>query len=435
MDDPATCPPDIHIYTSSKQPWVTLPPDARAVPEFYDLPTTWSAESLERLRADADLVVIEGAGSPAEINLVEGEIVNMQIARLADAPVLLVGDIDRGGVFASLVGTLALLEPADRARVRGLIINKFRGDRSLLEPGLDMLTAHTGVPVLGVIPYVADVALAAEDSLDLDVGEAQAKGDALEVAVVRLPHIANFDDLDPLACEPGVRVRFVTSPGALSAADVVVLPGSKATVADLAWLRSRGLDAAIVQTAREGRPVLGLCGGFQMLGTRIDDPEAVESRVPWTEGLGLLPVVTTFAAQKITVRVRARVAARCGLLAMAAGTEVDGYEIHAGRTDIAPGVSHVFEIVRRGGREADGRDGAMTADGAVLGTYLHGLFTSGPVRAALLRFLAHRAGRAVHPRWGRNEGASAGHDRLADTVGAALDMKAIAALVGLGHPG
>ena len=391
-------------------------------------------ESLERLRGVADLVVIEGAGSPAEINLAEGEIVNMTMARVADAPVLLVGDIDRGGVFASLVGTLALLETADRARVRGLIINKFRGERRLLDSGLDMLAARTGLPVLGVIPHLANLDLPAEDSLDLDVHRAEAEGPALEIAVVRLPRIANFDDLDPLAREPGVRLRFVTTPAALARADAVVLPGSKATVADLAWLRAQSLDVAIVAAAREGRPVLGLCGGFQMLGTRIDDPDGVESPSFRTDGLGLLPVVTRFERRKVTVRARARLVARHGLLATAAGAEVDAYEIHAGRTEVAPGTAHVFDILERGGQSTRDRDGAMAADGAVLGTYLHGLFTSGPLRAALLRFLADRAGRAVNPRWGTRDTARPAYDRVADTVGAALDMKTIAALVGLASP-
>ena len=392
-------------------------------------------ESLERLRSGADLVVIEGAGSPAEINLAEGEIVNMTMARVAEAPVLLVGDIDRGGVFASLVGTLALLEPVDRARVRGLIVNKFRGERALLESGLDMLTARTGLPVLGVIPHLADLDLPAEDSLDLDVEGAEAGGDGLEIAVVRLPRIANFDDLDPLAREPGVRVRFVTTPAALARADAVILPGSKATVADLAWLRAQSLDGAIVAAAREGRPVLGLCGGFQMLGIRIDDPDGVESASPQTDGLGLLPVVTTFERRKVTLRARARLAAGHGPLAMAAGAEVDAYEIHAGLTEAAPGTAHVFDILTRGGRPAQGHDGAMAADSAVLGTYLHGLFTSGPLRAAFLQFLARRAGRAADARWGAKDTARPAYDRLADAVGTALDMKAIAALVGLAPPG
>src|SRR2546421_688349 len=224
------------------------------------------AESLERLRRTFELVLIEGAGSPAEINLRAHDIVNMRVARLADARVLLVGDIDRGGVFAALVGTLALLEPADRARVGGFVVNKFRGDVEVLRPGLEELTARTGVPVLGVVPWIDGPLAPAEDSLDLDSPRAPAGGGdaALEIAVVRLPHIANFDDVEPLAEEPGVHVRWVTTPAALGSADLVLLPGSKSTVADLDWLRARGLAAAIRDAAAAGRQVLGICGGFQM---------------------------------------------------------------------------------------------------------------------------------------------------------------------------
>src|SRR5439155_1302499 len=223
-------------------------------------------KSLERLRAAHDLVVIEGAGSPAEINL-ECDLANMRVAAVAGAPVLLVGDIDRGGVFAALVGTLALLSPDDRARVAGLVVNRFRGDPSVLAPGLELLAARAGVPVLGVVPHLGEAPLPEEDSLGLeDRGDV---ADALvSVAVARLPRIANFDDLEPLTAEPRVAVRFVTRPEAVDAADVIVLPGSKTTVADLAWLRERGLAAAIARAATDGRAVIGLCGGYQMLGER-----------------------------------------------------------------------------------------------------------------------------------------------------------------------
>src|SRR5947199_169442 len=272
-------------------------------------PTLWPVvvESLERLRAAHDLVVIEGAGNPAEINL-ECDLANMRVAAVAGAPVLLVGDIDRGGVFAALVGTLALLSPDDRARVAGLVVNRFRGDPSVLAPGLELLAARAGVPVLGVVPHLGEAPLPEEDSLGLeDRGDV---ADALvSVAVARLPRIANFDDLEPLTAEPRVAVRFVTRPEAVDAADVVVLPGSKTTVADLAWLRERGLAAAIARAAADGRVVIGLCGGYQMLGERLDDPDRVESAAPRVSGLGLLPVVTTFAREKTTVRARGRVLA------------------------------------------------------------------------------------------------------------------------------
>src|SRR5262249_16939699 len=232
--------------------------------------------SLDRLRRGHEIVVIEGAGSPAEINLADGEIVNMRIARLAEAPVILAGDIDRGGVFAAFVGTLALLEPEDRERMAAFIINKFRGDRSLLTSGLEMLTRRTDRPVLGVVPWLEDITLAAEDSLDLDGRVPRADAD-VDIAVVRSPMIANFDDFEPLAHEPRVAVRLVRRAEDLPRADLVILPGSKSTIADLAWLRRTGLADAIVARAADGGPVLGICGGYQMLGRLVRDPLGVES--------------------------------------------------------------------------------------------------------------------------------------------------------------
>jgi adenosylcobyric acid synthase len=388
--------------------------------------------SLARLRATHDLVLIEGAGSPAEINLSATEIVNMRIARLADAPVLLAGDIDRGGVFASLVGTMALLAPGDAARVAGFLINRFRGERRLLEPGLEMLAARTWVPVLGVVPWVADRLVPAEDSLDLEHISGSVSEPIVDVAVVRAPRIANFDDFEPLAEEPGVRVRFVRTPAGLAGAHLVIVPGTKTTVADLTWLHASGVGAAIRGLAAAGCPVLGICGGYQMLGERVEDPEGIEGVVGAVSGLGLLPVVTTFAGAKRTARVRARVAARGGILAGAAGHELGGYEIHVGRT--ASGADAAFAIIARGGGVTDEADGAVSADGAVAGTYLHGLFADDVLRGTVLRAVAERAGRAPDPRWGSTRRAGARYDQLADIVGNAVDMPAIAKLVGLSWP-
>jgi adenosylcobyric acid synthase len=393
------------------------------------------SESLERLRRTFELVLIEGAGSPAEINLRAHDFTNMRVARLAGAPVLLVSDIDRGGVFAALVGTLALLDPADRARVGGLIVNKLRGDRSILAPGLDELVARTGVPVLGVVPWLAERLVPAEDSLDLDAiaGEtSDAPVDAIEIAVVRLPRIANFDDFEPLAAEPGVRVRFVATAPALRAADLVVLPGSKSTMADLAWLHATGLAAAVVAAVAAGRPVLGVCGGFQMLGETLCDPERVESEQVAAAGLGLLPVTTTFAREKTTSRVKAHATAS-GPFVGAVGRELAAYEIHAGHSTLTSPAPRPFTIVERGGASTSEPDGAMSASGNIVGTYLHGLFANGALRRSLLDFLAERRGRPADPRWG-SPGAD-GYERLADIVGRALDMPAIAKLAGLPFPG
>jgi adenosylcobyric acid synthase len=386
-------------------------------------PTLWPiiVDSLERLRGSHDLVVIEGAGSPAEINL-DRDLVNMRVAAAAEAPVVLVGDIERGGVFAALVGTLALLEPADRARVAGLVVNRFRGDPSVLRPGLDMLTARTGVPVLGVVPHLGAAPIPDEDSLDLDGGRGEVAADAVVViAVPRLPRIANFDDLEPLAAEPGVLVRFVTRREEIDAADIVVLPGSKTTATDLAWLRERGLDMAIINAAHDGRVVIGICGGYQMLGERLEDPDQVESHVAAMAGLGLLPIVTTFARDKTTRRVLARVLPG-GPLDAAAGASVEGYEIHCGRTSVRGGAP-VFALEAPGGAPAV--DGTRTGD--VIGTYLHGCFSSGPLRRALLTAAAARCGVTADPRWGADPHGGR-YDRLADRVAAALDLDALGRL-------
>lgn len=387
-------------------------------------------ESLERLRRTYDLVIIEGAGSPAEINLRGGEIVNMRIARMADARVLLVGDIDRGGVFAAFVGTLELLPPEDRVRVVGFIVNKFRGDVSLLAPGFDELMARTGLPVLGVVPYIAESLVPAEDSLNLDDLERHGGPSALDVAVARLPRIANFDDFEPLASEPGVRLRFARSREELEGADLIVLPGSKNTAEDLDWLRRIGLADAIAAAAAARRPVLGICGGYQMLGTVVCDPDHVESPATTTPGLGLLPVVTSLGREKTTARVRGRVAQVSGPFVAAAGTEIDAYEIHVGRTEVAT-AHRPFEIVTRRGSPVDERDGALNSAGNVVGTYLHGLFANDALRRALLVHLAARRGRPPDPHWGAPSSAAARYDRLADIVAASCDLAAIGKLIGL----
>jgi adenosylcobyric acid synthase len=398
----------------------------RMQPELLDV----IRESLERLRRTHDLVLIEGAGSPAEINLREGEIVNMRVARLAAAPVLLVGDIDRGGVFAAFVGTLALLPPGDRERVAGFLVNKFRGDATLLAPGLDELTARTGVPVLGVVPYVLEPLVPAEDSLDIDALARERGPAALTIAIVRLPRIANFDDFEPLAREPGVRLRLAHAPEDLEGADLLVLPGSKNTAEDLGWLRRTGLATAVQAAAGAGRPVVGVCGGFQMLGVAVHDPHGVESDAGTTLGLGVLPAETWLEPGKTTVRVRGRVTVAAGLFAGAAGAPIDAYEIHAGRTEIGA-VRQPFEIVARGSAPVAALDGAVSTAGTVVGTYLHGLFANDALRRALLVRLATRRGLQPNLRWGTPSPASERYDRLADLVAASCDLAAIGKLVGL----
>ncbi len=386
--------------------------------------------ALDRLRAAYDLVVIEGAGSPAEVNLKASDIVNMRVARYTDAPVLLVADIDRGGVFAALVGTLELLEPDERALVHGLVINKFRGDRQLLDPGLDFLVRRTGTPVLGVVPYLPRLQIAEEDSVALERHRPRdaapsLSGPPLEIAVVRLPRIANFDDFDLLAAEPAVHLRYVERREELGRPDLVILPGSKTTVADLGFLRATGLAGRIVELARSGTPVLGVCAGYQMLGVVLRDPSGVESSTPETAGLGLLPVETTFRPEKRTRRVRAKVVTRQGFFGGLLDTVVEGYEIHMGvtTTDGPP----LFRVEADG--EAGRPDGCVGPGGIVAGTYLHGLFEGSASRRALIEWLGARRGLRLTA--GEVPSPDAEFERLADAVRANLDLATIRRLIGL----
>jgi adenosylcobyric acid synthase len=386
------------------------------------------ADALARLRARHDVVIIEGAGSPAEINLRARDLVNMYVAGIADAPVWLVGDIDRGGVFAAFVGTLALLEPEERARVSGFVINKFRGDPGLLAPGLTMLHERTGVPCVGVVPHLERLRLADEDSLAIDdrAGRARARADELDIVVVRLPRISNHDDVAPLEHEPGVVVRFVDRAQDIAAADLVILPGSKSTVSDLTWLRQAGLSEAIVARAVRGQPVLGLCGGCQMLGTHIEDPEGAESAQPYTPGLGLLPHFTRFATGKITAQVRAH-AATASFLAAPEDGVLEGYEIHMGSVHAA--ARPAFRVGTRNGAPADVADGAVSDNGVVVGTLVHGLFENLTVRARLCASLRSRRGlsQVEAGRWSRADE----YDRLADALEGSLEPSAWQALLDL----
>ncbi len=321
------------------------------------------------LAARFDIVVSEGAGSPAEINLRAGDYVNMGLARHAGIPTVVVGDIDRGGVFAAMYGTVALLEPDDQRLIAGFVVNKFRGDETLLRPGLDRLEALTGRRVFGVLPWSPDVWLDSEDALDLEGRRSADRDGAVRVAVVRMPRISNFTDVDALGLEPGVDVVFAGKPQDLSGADVIVLPGTRATISDLAWLRARGLDQAVLRHAEAGLPVMGICGGFQMLGRTVSDPDGVEGDPGASaDGLGLLDVTTTFRADKVL-----RLPTGSAL-----GTEVSGYEIHHGR--ITQGQDEEF------------LGGARSVN--VFGTMWHGSLESDAFRKAFLVQAAQLSGRA-----------------------------------------
>ncbi len=372
-------------------------------------------ESLADLRSRFDVVVCEGAGSPAEINLRSDDIANLGLARAADLPVIVVGDIDRGGLFASMVGTLAVLDPADQALIAGFVVNKFRGDLALLAPGLDRLRELTGRPTFGVLPWQPGLWMDAEDSLTLDAAGAipgavgTPGGDLLRVAAIRLPRISNLTDLDALAAEPGVVVRFVATPDEIADADLVVLPGTRATVSDLAWLRERGLADAVTARVAAGRPVLGVCGGYQMLARTLTDD--VESRAGAVKGLGLLPADVVFEPEKTVGRT----------VGEEFGQPVRGYEIHHGRVRFDPGTASFLDGCR---------------SGAVWGTTWHGALESDGFRRAFLAEVAAAAGRDFRPVGDVSFAAvrEARLDVLGDLVADHLDASALDALITGGPP-
>ncbi|MGZ5369113.1 MAG: cobyric acid synthase [Aeromicrobium sp.] len=369
---------------------------------------TAAYDAYDDLHARYDVVICEGAGSPTEINLRADDYVNMGLARHADIPTIVVGDIDRGGVFAAMHGTVALLEAGDQRLIAGFVVNKFRGDQVLLRPGLDSLEKLSGRPVYGVLPWSPDLWLDSEDALDLEGRRAPSDTAALKVAVIRFPRISNFTDVDALGIEPGVDVVFSSDPRALGDADVIVLPGTRATISDLAWMRSRGLDRAVVAHAAAGRPVLGICGGFQLLGHSIADPSGVEGATgALVEGLGLLDVQTEFAADKV---LRLPVGS-------ALGQDASGYETHHGRISRGDGVQEFL-----GGARA----------GSVFGTMWHGSLEGDGFRRAWLREVAGPD--FVVGTVGFGEMRERRMDLLADLIEMNLDVDALLGLIADGAP-
>ncbi|WAE54011.1 cobyric acid synthase [Stutzerimonas frequens] len=386
--------------------------DAVAYHDYKRVALQAVLDSHRRLSAAYRVVMVEGAGSPAEINLRAGDIANMGFAEAVDCPVILIADIDKGGVFAHLVGTLALLSASEQARVQGFVINRFRGDIALLQPGLDWLEQRTGKPVLGVLPYLMDFHLEAEDAIDMrQSGKA---GETLKVVVPVLPRISNHTDFDPLRLHPQVDLQFVGAGQAIPAADLIILPGSKSVRADLAWLRANGWEAAIRKHLRYGGKLLGICGGLQMLGMRIADPLGLEGAAGESVGLGLLGFATVLEADKQLRNVQGRL--------LPEGVPVSGYEIHAG-------VSRGPALERPAVQLDDGRgDGAISDDGQILGTYLHGLFEGPEACAALLHWAGLEAVQTVDYHGLRERDIK----RLADLVETHLDTARLRALCGLG---
>ncbi|MCD6292020.1 MAG: cobyric acid synthase [Deltaproteobacteria bacterium] len=402
----------------------------------------WQAvsESLARLREKYELIIIEGAGSPAEINLRDKDIVNMGLATRVEAPVLLIGDIDKGGVFASLVGTMELLEDDEKELIRGFIVNKFRGDVTLLEPGLETITARCGVPFVGVVPWFGrEIYLPEEDGVALDVelpqdslkGRAGDDRQTLAIGVIRLPHISNFTDFDPLLHESQVRLDYLKPQAALAGYHLIILPGSKNTLEDMACLRDVGLVRRLQAFVEAGGAVVGICGGYQMLGQNLVDPEGVESGRGEIEGFGLLPVTTEMAPEKITVQCRAWLTASC----FGSGQAVKGYEIHQGRTTLVGEAESLLQVTQSDGCQY--ADGFVADQGRVWGSYMHGIFDNDDFRTAYLNWLRKHVGRGgqvpdaaageISYRQRKEDGLNA----LADLLSASLDMKMIDELAGL----
>ena len=381
----------------------------RMVKEIYD--------ELER---SVDVVVIEGAGSPAEINLKQGDIVNMSMAKAADAPVILIGDINPGGVFASLYGTVKLLDADEQARIKGIVINKFRGDVKILEPGLKMMEDLLGIPVIGVIPWM-DIDMEDEDSVTERFTRRGGAG-RIKTAIVRLPHISNFTDFNLLGGEADVEVNYITRASEVKDADIVILPGTKNTIEDLNWLKQQGIADEIVRHARKGGMVIGICGGYQMLGEMLHDPLHVESRIPEIAGLGLLNLEVTFEAEKTTVQAHGNIRCESGWLSQHNGLMLDGYEIHSGVNAFGSGCVPFLYL---NGREAP--DGVTNARGNVIGSYLHGIFDTGSFWRAIVnrvrreKGMEENSGELLTIQQFRDRE----FDRLASIVRQNLDMDAV----------
>ena len=378
-------------------------------------------KAYNELAAENDIIVIEGAGSPAEINLKTEDIVNMGMAKMAKAPVLLVGDIDRGGVFAQLIGTVELLEEDERQMVKGLIINKFRGDKTILDPGVQMLEERSHIPVVGVAPYL-NIQVEDEDSLT-ERFDRKTEVDLIDIAVIRVPRISNFTDFNPFESIPGVSLRYVQHVSELKNPDMIILPGTKNTMEDLLWMRANGLEAAVLKEVARGKIIFGICGGYQMLGETLSDPHYVEAGGT-IKGMGLLPMDTIFAENKTRTRVSGKFLNLNGDLAALSGAELEGYEIHMGETVLKENAGHCVSI-------EDHVSGSRKEDGAycknVCGTYVHGVFDKEDVAEAVVRALGEKKGLDVSEMTGVDFAAfkETQYDILASELRKHLDMKKI----------
>ena len=389
-------------------------------------------EALGRLDKEYDTIVIEGAGSPAEINLKANDIVNMRVAKYLQAPVLLIADIDRGGALASLVGTLELLDEEERALVKGLVINKFRGDVTLLTPAIDFLEEKTGKPVLGVVPHIDQMGIDDEDSVSLEEKQAAPTEGDIRIAVIQTPKISNFTDFDALAHEKDVALYYVKSVEDLGEPDVIMLPGSKNTTEDMLYLRKSGLGEKILAHAKAGKAVIGICGGYQMLGEVIRDPQHTESQNDEAAGLGLLGMETVFASEKLTSQVVAQCQDLHFMGQSISADNLQGYEIHMGHTTFTREADkHPFIVCQRRGKTCASQEGTANAAGNVFGTYIHGVFDNDVFRRSVLNALRHSKGLEALANT-RNVMAEKqkAYEHLADVVEKALDMEKLYQIMG-----
>lgn len=389
-------------------------------------------EALGRLDKEYDTIVIEGAGSPAEINLKANDIVNMRVAKYLQAPVLLIADIDRGGALASLVGTLELLDEEERALVKGLVINKFRGDVTLLTPAIDFLEEKTGKPVLGVVPHIDQMGIDDEDSVSLEEKQAAPTEGDIRIAVIQTPKISNFTDFDALAHEKDVALYYVKAVEDLGEPDVIMLPGSKNTTEDMLYLRKSGLGEKILAHAKAGKAVIGICGGYQMLGEVIRDPQHTESQNDEAAGLGLLGMETVFASEKLTSQVVAQCQDLHFMGQYISADNLQGYEIHMGHTAFTREAdNHPFTVCQRRGKACASQEGTANAAGNVFGTYIHGIFDNDVFRRSVLNALRHSKGLEALANT-RNVMAEKqqAYEHLADVVENSLDMEKLYQIMG-----
>ncbi|MBT6046897.1 MAG: cobyric acid synthase [Candidatus Scalindua sp.] len=392
-------------------------------------------EAYQSLSNEYDVIVIEGAGSPAEINIKDNDIVNMKIAEIADAPVILVTDIERGGSFAWIVGTLELLDSDERDRVMGVIINKFRGDMGILESGIDMLEERINKPVLGVLPYFTNIDVDDEDSMNLDKRNraSESSESQIDIAIIRLPRISNFTDFDILIREKSLSVRFVEDARSIGNPDLIIIPGTKNTIGDLESIKESGIANAVTGLANSGTMVIGICGGYQMLGKVILDPENAESKTLETDGLGLIDVSTLFRMQKNTHQVKATLHDRGTDIfkGLNSDNKITGYEIHMGETELLNGTAPFLKILERSDKEVSMDDGAVSSDGNVIGTYLHGIFDNNEFRLELINKLRKNKGLSTMLAEELNSvDKEREYDKLADWFREHIDMNLIYEKIG-----